>query len=111
MARPGDVLSVARRILGEDGTLLVADGLVAEEFTVPASRRGELSTAGVLCPAYPALWETRGPRLPEPSCGLQRFVSTPSRPAFGEVEVLPIHTDYSALLPDCAGEGDPGRHA
>src|SRR5215218_9390108 len=39
MARPVEALSAARRVLAEDGTVLVVDGLVAEEFTVPASPR------------------------------------------------------------------------
>ena len=37
MVRPVEALSAARRVLAEDGTVLVVDGLVAEEFTVPAS--------------------------------------------------------------------------
>ena len=39
MSRPVEALSAARRMLSEDGTLLVADGLVADEFKVPASPR------------------------------------------------------------------------
>src|SRR4029453_3617576 len=39
MARPVEALSAARRVLAEDGTVLVVDGLVAEVFTVPASPR------------------------------------------------------------------------
>jgi hypothetical protein len=39
MAGPVDALSAARRVLADDGTVLVVDGLVAEEFTVPASPR------------------------------------------------------------------------
>jgi predicted O-methyltransferase YrrM len=39
MSRPVDALSAARQVLAEDGTVLVVDGLVAEEFTVPASPR------------------------------------------------------------------------
>jgi hypothetical protein len=37
MSRPVDALRAARRMLSDDGTLLVADGRVADEFTVPAS--------------------------------------------------------------------------
>ena len=40
MSRPVDALSAARQMLSEDGTLLVADGLVAEEFTRPRLTAG-----------------------------------------------------------------------
>jgi 2-polyprenyl-3-methyl-5-hydroxy-6-metoxy-1,4-benzoquinol methylase len=39
MSRPVAALNAARQMIAEDGTLLVVDGLVAEEFTVPASPR------------------------------------------------------------------------
>jgi predicted O-methyltransferase YrrM len=94
MSRPVDVLSAARRMLSEDGTLLVADGLVAEEFTVPASpqERTEYGWSVVSC--LPGA-------MGDPQTAATGAVMRPSvlrqyalQAGFGEVEVLPIHTDY-----------------
>ena len=107
MSRPVDVLSAARQVLSEDGTLLVVDGLVAEEFTVPASRWNELRTAGAWSLAFPAPWETRRPQPPEPLCVPRYFVSTPSRPASARLRFSRC-TPTTGASTACSGEGDPG---
>ena len=65
MSRPVEALSAARRALA-DGTLLVADGLVADEFTVPASPRERTEYGWRWFLACQALWETHRPQLPGP---------------------------------------------
>ena len=94
MSRPVDVLSAARRVLSEDGTLLVADGLVAEEFMVPASPRERTEYGWSVVSCLPGA-------MGDPQTAATGAVMRPSllrqyalQAGFGEVEVLPIHTDY-----------------
>ena len=94
MSRPVDVLSAARRMLSEDGTLLVADGLVAEEFMVPASPRERTEYGWSVVSCLPGA-------MGDPQTAATGAVMRPSllrqyalQAGFGEVEVLPIHTDY-----------------
>jgi ubiquinone/menaquinone biosynthesis C-methylase UbiE len=94
MSRPVDVLSAARRILSQDGTLLVADGLVAEEFTIPASPRERTEYSWSVVSCLPGA-------MGDPQTAATGAVMRPSvlrqyalQAGFGEVEVLPIHTDY-----------------
>ena len=94
MSRPVDVLSAARRMLSEDGTLLVADGLVAEEFMVPASPRERTEYGWSVVSCLPGA-------MGDPQTAATGAVMRPSllrqyalQAGFGEVEVLPIHTDH-----------------
>jgi predicted O-methyltransferase YrrM len=94
MSQPVDALRAARQILSEDGTLLVADGLVAEEFTVPASPRERTEYGWSVVSCLPGA-------MGDPQTAATGAVMRPSvlrqyalQAGFGEVEVLPIHTDY-----------------
>jgi predicted O-methyltransferase YrrM len=94
MARPVDALSAARRVLAEEGTVLVVDGLVAEEFTVPASRRERTEYGWSVVSCLPGA-------MRDPQTAATGAVMRPSmlhqyalQAGFGAVEVLPIHTDY-----------------
>ncbi|HEV2930060.1 MAG TPA: SAM-dependent methyltransferase, partial [Propionibacteriaceae bacterium] len=94
MSRPIEALSAARRALAEDGTLLVADGLVAEEFTVPASPRERTEYGWSVVSCLPGA-------MGDPQTAATGAVMRPSvlrkyalQAGFGEVEILPIHTDY-----------------
>ena len=94
MARPVDALSAARRVLAGDGTVLVVDGLVAEEFTVPASPRERTEYGWSVVSCLPGA-------MGDPQTAGTGAVMRPSmlhqyalQAGFGAVEVLPIHTDY-----------------
>jgi predicted O-methyltransferase YrrM len=94
MSRPVDVLSAARRMLSEDGTILVADGLVAEEFMVPASPRERTEYGWSVVSCLPGA-------MGDPQTAATGAVMRPSvlrqyavQAGFREVEVLPIRTDY-----------------
>jgi SAM-dependent methyltransferase len=94
MSRPVDALSAARRLLSEDGTLLVVDGLVGEEFTVPASPRERTEYGWSVVSCLPGA-------MGDPQTAATGAVMRPSvlhqyalQAGFGAVEVLPIHTDY-----------------
>jgi len=94
MARPVDALRGARRVLAEDGTVLVVDGLVAEEFTVPASPRERTEYGWSVVSCLPGA-------MGDPQTAATGAVMRPSmlrqyalQAGFGRVEILPIHTDY-----------------
>ena len=94
MARPVDALSAARRVLAGDGTVLVVDGLVADEFTVPASPRERTEYGWSVVSCLPGA-------MGDPQTAATGAVMRPSmlhqyalQAGFGAVEVLPIHTDY-----------------
>jgi predicted O-methyltransferase YrrM len=94
MSRPVDALRAARQMLSDDGTLLVADGLVADEFTVPASPRERTEYGWSVVSCLPGA-------MGDPQTAATGAVLRPSmlrqyalQAGFGEVEVLPIHTDY-----------------
>jgi SAM-dependent methyltransferase len=94
MSRPVDALRTARYLLAENGTLLVADELVAEEFMGATSQREREAygwsvvscLAGAMGDPQTAATGAvmRAPMLRQ--YALQA--------GFSEVEVLPIHTDY-----------------
>jgi predicted O-methyltransferase YrrM len=94
MSRPVDALRTARFLLAENGTLLVADELVAEEFMGATSQREREAygwsvvscLAGAMGDPQTAATGAvmRAPMLRQ--YALQA--------GFSEVEVLPIHTDY-----------------
>ena len=94
MSRPVDALSAARQMLSEVGTLLVADGLVADEFTVPASQRERNEYGWSVVSCLPGA-------MGDPQTAATGAVMRPSllrqyalQAGFGDVEVLPIHTGY-----------------
>ena len=94
MSRPVDALSTARHMLTEDGTLLVVDGLVGEEFTAPASARERNEYGWSVISCLPGA-------MGDPQTAATGAVMRPSvlrqyalQAGFGDVEVLPIHTDY-----------------
>jgi SAM-dependent methyltransferase len=94
MARPVDALSAARRLLAEDGTVLVVDGLVADEFTVPATPLERFAYGWSVVSCLPGA-------MGDPQTAATGAVMRPSvlrqyalQAGFSEVDVLPIHTDY-----------------
>jgi SAM-dependent methyltransferase len=94
MSRPVDALSAARQMLSDDGTLLVADGLVAEEFTVPGTPLERIAYGWSVVSCLPGA-------MGDPQTAATGAVMRPSvlrqyalQAGFSEVEVLPIHTDY-----------------
>jgi predicted O-methyltransferase YrrM len=94
MARPVEALSAARHMLSEDGRVLVVDGLVAEEFTVPASPRERTEYGWSVVSCLPGA-------MGDPQTAATGAVMRPSmlrryalQAGFSEVEVLPIRTDY-----------------
>jgi predicted O-methyltransferase YrrM len=94
MSRPVDALNAARQMIADDGTLLVVDGLVAEEFTVPASPRKRTEYGWSVVSCLPGA-------MGDPQTAATGAVMRPSvlrhyalQAGFGVVEVLPIHTDY-----------------
>jgi predicted O-methyltransferase YrrM len=94
MSRPVDALRAAGQMLSEDGTLLVVDGLVADEFTVPASPREQHEYGWSVVSCLPGA-------MGDPQTAATGAVMRPSvlrqyalQAGFDGVEVLPIHTDY-----------------
>jgi predicted O-methyltransferase YrrM len=94
MSRPVEALNAARHMLSEDGRVLVVDGLVAEEFTVPASPRDRTEYGWSVVSCLPGA-------MGDPQTAATGAVMRPSmlrqyalQAGFSEVEVLPIHTDY-----------------
>jgi SAM-dependent methyltransferase len=94
MSRPIDALRAARQMLSDDGTLLVADGLVADEFTVPATPLERIAYGWSVVSCLPGA-------MGDPKTAATGAVMRPSllrqyalKAGFSEVEVLPIHTDY-----------------
>ena len=94
MSRPVDALRTARYLLAENGTLLVADELVAEEFTIAASEREREAYGWSVVSCLPGA-------MGDPQTAATGAVMRPRvfrqyalEAGFSEVEVLPIHTDY-----------------
>jgi SAM-dependent methyltransferase len=93
MSRPIDALSAARQMLSQDGTVLVVDGLVADEFTVPVTPLERFAYGWSVVSCLPGA-------MGDPQTAATGAVMRPSmlrqyalQAGFGEVEVLPIHTD------------------
>ena len=93
MSRPVDALSAARQMLSQDGTVLVVDGLVGDEFTVPATPLERFAYGWSVVSCLPgAMGDSRTAAtgaVMRPSVLRQYALQA----GFGEVEVLPIHTD------------------
>ena len=94
MARPVDALSAARQILAPDGTVLVVDGLVNDEFTAPASARERTEYGWSVVSCLPGA-------MADPQTAATGAVLRPSvlrryalEAGFRDVQTLPIDTDY-----------------
>jgi 2-polyprenyl-3-methyl-5-hydroxy-6-metoxy-1,4-benzoquinol methylase len=94
MARPVPALSAARALLAEGGTVIVADELVGEAFTVPAGERERSTYGWSLVTCLPGA-------MGEPGTAATGAVIRPStlrryaeEAGFSRVEVLPIRTGY-----------------
>ena len=94
MSRPVEALRLARGGSAEGGTLVVADGLVADEFTVPASPGERTAYGWSVVSCLPGA-------MGDPQTVATGAVMRPSvlrkyalQAGFGEMEILPIHTDY-----------------
>jgi ubiquinone/menaquinone biosynthesis C-methylase UbiE len=94
MSRPVDALRAAREMLSEDGTMLVVDELVQDEFTAPASDRDrhEYGWSVVSClPGAMGDPQTRATGAVMRPSVLRRYAT---EAGFRGVEVLPIATEY-----------------
>jgi 2-polyprenyl-3-methyl-5-hydroxy-6-metoxy-1,4-benzoquinol methylase len=94
MSRPVDALSAARQILTQDGTLLVVDALVNDEFTAPASPRERTEYGWSVVSCLPGA-------MADPQTAATGAVLRPSvlrryalEAGFRDVQTLPIDTDY-----------------
>ena len=94
MSRPVDVLSAARQMLSQDGIMLVVDGRVAEEFTIPATPLDRFAYGWSVVSCLPGA-------MGDPQTAATGAVMRPSvlrryalQAGFSDVVVLPIHTDY-----------------
>jgi cyclopropane fatty-acyl-phospholipid synthase-like methyltransferase len=94
MSRPVDALSAARQLLSDAGAVLVADGLVADEFTLHASARERTEYGWSVVSCLPGA-------MGDPQTAATGAVMRPSvlrqyalQAGFAEVEVLPIRTEY-----------------
>ena len=94
MSRPVDALRAARDALTDNGTLLVADGLVNEEFTAPASPRERTEYAWSVVSCLPGA-------MADPQTAATGAVMRPPmlrkyarQAGFRDVQILPIETDY-----------------
>jgi SAM-dependent methyltransferase len=93
MSRPVDVLRAARHMLAPSGSVVIADELVADEFTAPASdlERHHYGWSVVCC--LPGA-------MGDPGTAATGAVMRPAtlgqyalQAGFGGVEVLPLHTE------------------
>jgi predicted O-methyltransferase YrrM len=94
MSRPVEALNAARQMITDNGTVLVVDGLVAEEFAVPASPREQTEYGWSVVSCLPGA-------MADPQTAATGAVMRPPvlhhyalQAGFAEVEILPIHTDY-----------------
>ena len=94
MSRPVDALRAARDALADNGTVLVADGLVNEEFTAPASPRERTEYAWSVVSCLPGA-------MADPQTAATGAVMRPPllrdyalQAGFRDVQILPIQTDY-----------------
>jgi len=94
MARPVEALRAARSLLDEGGWVLVADELVADEFTVPAGDRERESYGWSVVSCLPDA-------MGDPQTAATGAVMRPAmlrayalEAGFAGVDVLPIETEY-----------------
>jgi 2-polyprenyl-3-methyl-5-hydroxy-6-metoxy-1,4-benzoquinol methylase len=92
MARPVDALRAARAMLSDAGSMLVADELVADEFTAPASVLDRYSYGWSVVSCLPAVMgdpATAATGAVLRPATLRRFAT---EAGFGATEVLPVET-------------------
>ena len=94
MSRPVDALRSARYLLAENGTLLVADELVAEEFTIATSQREREAYGWSVVSCLPGAMADPQTAATGAVMRSRVFRQYALEAGFSEVEVLPIHTDY-----------------
>lgn len=94
MSRPVEALGAARQILAPEGSLLVADERVQEEFTAPASDQDRLAYGWSVVDCLPGA-------MGDPKTAATGAVMRPSmfrayamEAGFRQVDILPIETDY-----------------
>lgn len=94
MSQPVATLRTARDLLAEGGTVLVADTLTHDEFTVPASERERQEYGWSLVSCLPGA-------MGDPDTAATGAVMRPdtlrryaTEAGFAEVRILPIDTDY-----------------
>ena len=90
MSRPVDALRVAREMLGERGCVIVADELVEDEFTAPASIEEQYHYAWSVVACLPAVMgdpETAATGAVLRPATLRRFAL---EAGFSDLEVLPV---------------------
>jgi 2-polyprenyl-3-methyl-5-hydroxy-6-metoxy-1,4-benzoquinol methylase len=92
MARPVDALRTARAMLSDAGSMLVADELVADEFTAPASVLDRYAYGWSVVSCLPAV-------MGDPATAATGAVMRPAtlrryatEAGFGATEVLPVET-------------------
>jgi hypothetical protein len=92
MARPVDALRAARTMLAEGGSVLVADELVADEFTVPAAMLDRYAYGWSVVSCLPAA-------MGDPATAATGAVMRPAtlrryatEAGFAQTEVLPVET-------------------
>jgi SAM-dependent methyltransferase len=94
MSRPVDALRTARSLLDEKGWVLVADELVGEQFSVPASDRERENYGWSVVSCLPDAMgdaETRATGAVMRPSTVRAYAL---EAGFSDVEVLPIETEY-----------------
>lgn len=94
MSRPVDALGAARQLLAHDAIMIVADGLVNDEFIAPASPRERTEYGWSVVSCLPGA-------MADPQTAATGAVMRPSvlrqyalQAGFRDVQILPIATDY-----------------
>jgi 2-polyprenyl-3-methyl-5-hydroxy-6-metoxy-1,4-benzoquinol methylase len=94
MSRPVEALRVARGMLAEGGSMVVADELVGDEFLVPAPDRDRYAYAWSVVSCLPSTMgdpQTAATGAVMRPATLRRYAA---EAGFTALEVLPIETDY-----------------
>lgn len=94
MSRPVDALRAARHALADNGTVLVADGLVNEEFTAPASPRERTEYAWSVVSCLPGAMADPQTAATGAVMRLPVLRNYALQAGFRDVQILPIDTDY-----------------
>ena len=93
MSRPVDVLRVARGLLGEPGSVVIADELTEDEFTAPASDQERYHYGWSVVSCLPSAMgdpETAATGAVMRTATLRRYAQ---EAGFRNVEVLPLETE------------------
>ncbi len=94
MPRPVDALRAAHAMLTPDGSVVIADELVEDEFTAPGSDRDRYSYGWSVVSCLPSVMgdpqTTATGAVMRPST-LRRYATAAG---FGTVQILPIETDF-----------------